>query len=303
MDDVFSVPGPWEGRFVAANGARFYVVEAGSGPTVVLVHGYPGFWWSWRHQLPALAAAGYHAVAVDVRGFGGSDKPPHGYDLDTCAADLVALVRSLGAERAVFVGQGMGAWTCRYLPGLHPDVTAGIALVAMPHPRTRHGRVRPLPPRRLDRYRRALRAQFLRTRGSGAATQAAADLAALLRDASGTSATWVTPEVIERYAAALAQPFVAPAAVASFDRLRPNWRERRRLAVVAAAGHAPTLIVHGQNDPVATGESALEIARSIGGRLRLESTPGAGHFVAEEAPDAVNAILIDWLNGLGLPPR
>ena len=124
MDDVFSVPGPWEGRFVAANGARFYVVEAGSGPTVVLVHGYPGFWWSWRHQLPALAAAGYHAVAVDVRGFGGSDKPPHGYDLDTCAADLVALVRSLGAERAVFVGQGMGAWTCRYLPGLHPDVTA-----------------------------------------------------------------------------------------------------------------------------------------------------------------------------------
>ena len=290
MDDVFSVPGPWEGRFVAANGARFYVVEAGSGPTVVLVHGYPGFWWSWRHQLPALAAAGYHAVAVDVRGFGGSDKPPHGYDLDTC-------------ERAVFVGQGMGAWTCRYLPGLHPDVTAGIALVAMPHPRTRHGRVRPLPPRRLDRYRRALRAQFLRTRGSGAATQAAADLAALLRDASGTSATWVTPEVIERYAAALAQPFVAPAAVASFDRLRPNWRERRRLAVVAAAGHAPTLIVHGQNDPVATGESALEIARSIGGRLRLESTPGAGHFVAEEAPDAVNAILIDWLNGLGLPPR
>ena len=75
------VDGPWQHRFVSANGARFHVVEAGSDPAaplVVLLHGFPEHWWAWRHQLPALAAAGYRAVAMDLRGAGASDKPPQG---------------------------------------------------------------------------------------------------------------------------------------------------------------------------------------------------------------------------------
>jgi alpha-beta hydrolase superfamily lysophospholipase len=74
------VEGPWRHRFVAANGARFHVAEAGDpdGPLVLFLHGFPQFWWAWRHQLAAAADAGYHAVAMDLRGYGASDKPPRG---------------------------------------------------------------------------------------------------------------------------------------------------------------------------------------------------------------------------------
>ena len=80
-----------------------HVAEAGTGPLVILLHGFPEFWWSWRHQLPALAAAGMRAVAVDLRGYGDSDKPPRGYDLWTLAGDVAGLVRALGEPTAHIV--------------------------------------------------------------------------------------------------------------------------------------------------------------------------------------------------------
>ena len=83
------IEGPWEHRFVAANGARFHVAEQGEGPVVLLLHGFPQFWWAWRQQLVDLADAGYRAVAVDLRGYGASDKPPRGYDSPTLAADTL----------------------------------------------------------------------------------------------------------------------------------------------------------------------------------------------------------------------
>ena len=86
------IPGPWTHRYVAANGARFHVAEAtdpsADGPLVLLLHGFPEFWWAWRAQLPALAAAGYRAVAMDLRGYGGSDKTPRGYDPVTSWASV-----------------------------------------------------------------------------------------------------------------------------------------------------------------------------------------------------------------------
>ena len=79
------IGGPWTHRSVSANGTRFHIAEAGDGPLVVLLHGFPDFWWTWRHQLAWLPEAGFRAVAVDLRGYGGSDKPPRGYNLVTGA--------------------------------------------------------------------------------------------------------------------------------------------------------------------------------------------------------------------------
>ena len=90
------IEGPWEHRFVAANGARFHVAEQGEGPVVLLLHGFPQFWWAWRHQMQALADAGYRACAMDLRGYGASDKPPRGYDTRTSATDVASVLRSLG---------------------------------------------------------------------------------------------------------------------------------------------------------------------------------------------------------------
>src|SRR5918992_4221940 len=99
------VDGPWAHRFVSANGSRFHVVELGSGPLVLLLHGFPEFWWSWRHQLVGLADAGFRAVAVDLRGYGDSDKPPRGYDAWTLAGDVGGLVKDLGGAEGHLGGR------------------------------------------------------------------------------------------------------------------------------------------------------------------------------------------------------
>src|SRR5260221_12496318 len=88
--------GPWSHRWVSANGTRFHIAESGDGPLVLLLHGFPEFWWTWREQLSSLKGAGFRAVAVDLRGFGGSDKPPRGYDLVTAASDAAGRGRSPG---------------------------------------------------------------------------------------------------------------------------------------------------------------------------------------------------------------
>ncbi len=89
---VVLVEGPWTHRTVRANGIALHVAEFGTGPLVLLLHGFPQFWWGWHQQLLDLADAGYRAVAVDLRGYGASDKPPRGYDSPTLAADMAALV-------------------------------------------------------------------------------------------------------------------------------------------------------------------------------------------------------------------
>src|SRR3954449_11342949 len=131
---VARVPGPWEHRMVAANGARFHVAVTGEGPLVLLLHGFPEFWWSWRHQLVALADAGYRAAAMDLRGYGASDKPPRGYDLLTLAADVAGLVRALGERDAVVVGHGWGGLVAWTLAPAHPALVRRLAVVSAPPP-------------------------------------------------------------------------------------------------------------------------------------------------------------------------
>src|SRR4051812_42935704 len=100
------VEGPWTHRFVGANGSRFHVVEAGAGPLVLFLHGFPEFWWAWHDILTRVADAGFRAVAIDLRGYGASDKPPRGYDGYTMAADVTGLIRALGERSAMIVGAG-----------------------------------------------------------------------------------------------------------------------------------------------------------------------------------------------------
>ena len=105
-------PGPWTHRDVHANGIRLHAAEIGptdpDAPLVVFLHGFADLWWTWRHQLPDIAASGYVAAAMDLRGYGQSDKPPRGYDPQTLAADVAGVIGSLGHRSAVLVGHGVG---------------------------------------------------------------------------------------------------------------------------------------------------------------------------------------------------
>ena len=120
---------------VSSNGIRIHVAEQGVGPLVILVHGFPESWYSWRHQLPALAAAGYRAAAIDVRGYGRSSKPVavHDYRMVEKVADIVGLLTALGEEQATLVGHDWGGPIVWNSALLRPDLFRGVAGVSVPY--------------------------------------------------------------------------------------------------------------------------------------------------------------------------
>jgi pimeloyl-ACP methyl ester carboxylesterase len=122
-------------RQVQTNGISMHIAEAGEGPLVVMVHGFPGLWYSWRHQLPALAKAGFHAVAVDQRGYGRTDRPtdPAVYDANYVIADMLGLIDALGEKKAIFVGHDFGAQLVFNLAVRHPDRLHAVIGMACPY--------------------------------------------------------------------------------------------------------------------------------------------------------------------------
>ncbi len=298
---VVLVPGPWTHRAVSANGIRQHVVECGDGPLVVLLHGFPEFWWSWRHQLPALAARGYRAVAVDLRGYGDTDKPPRGYDLWTLAGDVSGLIGALGESRAHVVGHDWGgiiAWT---LAALHPRRVRSVTAVAAPHPLAIRSRVLRDPggqgratasyalgfqvPRAPERSLRAdggARVERILRAWAGpewAATDDFADAAARCREA--VRVPGVVHCALEYYRWAFRSQF------------RPDGH--RFAAAVARPPAVPVLAVHGALDPCLLSATARASAPWAGDAHRLEVLEGTGHFPHQERPDAVNALLDGFL--------
>src|SRR4051794_5936071 len=133
-ESVVLLDGDWTHRWISANGSRFHLAEAGTGPLVLMLHGFPEFWGAWQHQLTALADAGLRAVAVDMRGYGASDKPPRGYDGYTLAADVTGLIRALGERDAVVVGSGYGGLVAWATATFHPRTVRRLVILGAAHP-------------------------------------------------------------------------------------------------------------------------------------------------------------------------
>lgn len=292
------VDGPWQHRFVSANGARFHVAESGSDPTaplVLLLHGFPQHWWAWRHQLPALAAAGYRAVAMDLRGCGASDKPPQGYDMPTLARDVAGVIRSLGAQDAVVVGHGIGGTIAWSMPSLQPSVTRAIGVFSAAHPSRLYSSTvaRALlaraSGRRLALFQVPLLPESRLTRG---------DLTGRVL-AEWAAPGWPDADVAATYRAAMQIPFAAHSSLEMFRWLArsiPREDGQRYLASVRGPVPVPVLQVHGGLDRCLPA-SAVGTGRH-GSPFRFETIPGAGHFVPEEAAERSTDALLDWLGSL-----
>jgi len=119
-------------RIVESNGIKMHLAEDGEGPLVVLCHGYPELWYSWRHQLKALAEAGYHVVAPDQRGYGQTDRPEavEDYNILQLSGDIIGLVHALGETRAVIVGHDWGAAVACHCALLRPDIFRAVFLMS-----------------------------------------------------------------------------------------------------------------------------------------------------------------------------
>lgn len=297
------VDGPWQHEFVSSGGSRFHVAVAGTesrtAPLVLLLHGYPEFWWAWRAQIPALADAGYRVAAMDVRGVGGSDKPPTGYGVPARAADVAGVIRSLGRERAVVVGHGTGGTLAWAMAALHPGTTAAVAVLASPHP----ARVR-------LRNHAALTTAALRelayvqvpTLPERALT--GGDL--VERTLALGTATPLADDVVELYRTVMRIPFAAHSAAEALRwavRSTPRMDGRRFGAALRRPLDVPALQLQGGRDGIVRPERADLDAIALVPDLHYELIPRAGHFLPEEAPDEVNRILLDWLGRVSPAPR
>jgi len=292
-----NAPGPWEHRMVAANGARFHVVEAGTGPLVLLLHGFPTFWWTWRHLLPVLADAGYRAVAMDLRGYAGTDKTPRGYDQVTLSGDVASVVRALGERDACLVGHGWGGALAWATAVLHPSLVRGIVPVAAPHPRRLRAAVASDPSQlRAIGFALGYQRPWLPERQLVADGGAA--IGRLLRSWSGTPG-WPDDDVVATYQATFLLPQVPFSALEYFrwavrsvgrpDGLRFASRMRVPVGV-------PVLHLQGERDPVMLPATSAGSEEFVVGPYRRELVD-TGHFVHEERPEETGALLLEWLKG------
>lgn len=308
-----------ERRDVDVNGVRLSVYEAGpaDGPAVVLCHGFPELAYSYRHQLPALGAAGFHVIAPDQRGYGGSDRPAavEDYDIAHLTGDLVGLLDLMDVDRAVFVGHDWGGIIVWQMPFLHRDRVAGIVGLNTPHfPR--------MPVRPIEMFRQMAGESFYIVwfQTPGEADAKLAENVDVLFDRMMRRS--VDPELLRAHAVnasdfveavinapELGEPLMPPEELAVFvDTFKRtgftggiNWYRNfdRNWELTADQDDAhisgvPCLMVTAEWDPVLAPALAQGMPDLIDD-LEMREIARCGHWTQQEHPDELNRILVDWL--------
>jgi len=313
-------------RLVEVNGVQLRVVEAGDrgAPVVILAHGFPELAHSWRHQIPALAEAGYHVLAPDQRGYGGSSRPEpvDAYDISALTADLVGLLDEVGAERAAVIGHDWGAVVAWSTPLLHPDRVAAVGGLSVPPV------PRPLRPP-TEAFRRTFGDNFFyilyfqepgtadaelakdpqtTMRRILAGMRASGDQAGALRMLAPGPAgfvdrleeperlpAWLSAAELDHYATVFAHTgFTGP--LNWYRNLDRNWRIMAHPA--AETIDAPALFVGGTADPVLD-FTRLDRAREVvAGPYRQTMLDGAGHWIQQERPGEINSEILAFLAGV-----
>lgn len=314
-------------RDIETNGVRLRVSEAGEGPLVILCHGWPESRHSWHAQLPVLAAAGYHAVAPDLRGYGDSDVPAgiDAYTIHHLVGDLVGLVKACGAERAWLIGHDFGAhlaWTATLL---RPDIFTAVAAMSVPvRLRSAQPPLEALRKAGLDRYYW----HYFQAPGVAEAEferDVAATLRRILYTGSGESPIdasqmmevtpgrgfldgTIDPEVLPAWLGADELATLTRAYARTGFRGGLNWyRNIDRNWALLAPWHGlqitvPALFIGGSRDPVLTtlfGQRSLaEMPRAVKHLTRTLLIEGGGHWIQRERPAEVNAALLAFLETL-----
>jgi pimeloyl-ACP methyl ester carboxylesterase len=318
-------------RMVDAPAGRVNLVEAGDGPLVLLVHGFPETWYSWRHQLHALAAGGYRAVAIDVRGYGRSSKPadPRRYRLLDHASDNVAVVRALGERTAAIVGHDWGSPIAVTSALLRPDVFTAIGLLSVPY--TPRG---PVPPTAafagmegdeefyVSYFQQPGRAEAeiepdvrgwlvgfyatLSAHGPAESTKPwfTVPHGGRLRDrfTSDQSLEWLTGEDLAHYAA----EFERSGFTGALNRYRCMDQDWIDLAAFDGAVIAqPSVFIIGEQDAsrVWLANAIEQHATTLPGLVSQHVLPGVGHWIQQEAASQTSEILLSWLDQVNASGR
>ncbi|MFJ9628283.1 alpha/beta fold hydrolase [Streptomyces sp. NPDC101175] len=316
-------------RLVPAPAGRIHLVEQGTGPLVLLVHGFPESWYSWRHQLPVLAAAGHRAVAVDVRGYGRSSRPQDmsAYRMLDLVEDAVAVVRALGERSAVIVGHDWGAGIAAHSALLRPDVFRAVALLSVPYaprggprpgeifagmggdeefyvsyfqePGRAEAEIEPDVRGWLAGFYAAFSADTMP--GPGApdphfVTRDGGTLRERLPTAAGLPG-WLSEDELDVYAG----EFERTGLTAALNRYRNMDRDWADLADYDGAPVTqPSLFLGGSLDASTTwlSDAVAAYPTTLPGLRGSHILEGCGHWIQQERPAEVNQYLTDWLAGL-----
>lgn len=279
-------------HFASLNGVRLHYVEAGTGPLVVLLHGFPEFWYSWRHQMEALAAAGFRAVALDQRGYNESDKPAGvaSYQIDKLTADVAGLIHQLGKGSAHVVGHDWGGVVAWHMPLHHPGMVRRLAILNAPHPALMRRELR--RPAQLVRSWYVFYFQLPWLPEWSFRRDDFALLERTLRTDPVRPDTF-SDEDIAHYKRALGHPGALTAAI--------NWYRAAFRTSSARVSRSlrpidePTQVIWGERDRY-LGPRLLDGVESWVRDLRVARLPEGSHWVQNDVPAKVNTILIDFLS-------
>jgi pimeloyl-ACP methyl ester carboxylesterase len=293
-------------RRLAVNGIELNVIEEGEGPLVVLCHGFPELAYSWRHQIPALAQAGYRVLAPDMRGFGKSSVPSEveAYDVISLCGDLCGLLDTVGEEQAIFVGHDWGASLVWQLAWMQPERVQAVAGLSVPFiPRA------PAPPIPIMRTHLGEDFYIVWFQEPGVADEALSrDVCRTLTTSRQWTAQWAEEEGSRTHRAEWLSEQDLGFYVESFERtgftgglnwyrnIDRNWGltepyESRKI-------EQPAMFLTGELDPV---RRFMPVEAMDGWVTDLRArivVPDAGHWVQQQAPETVNEALLDFLGGL-----
>jgi pimeloyl-ACP methyl ester carboxylesterase len=314
-------------RFVQTNGIRMRVAEIGEGPLVLFLHGWPELWYSWRHQMPAVASAGYRAVAPDLRGYGQTDAPQDigSYDITHIADDIVGLIDALGEESAIVVGHDWGAIIAPQCVLLHPERFTALSLLSVPYlGRGEQSLITMLKHSFRDNFFYILYFQEPGVaeeefdgdpRGILSRMYVSPDTpkhAPELTDAKMSAGGWIprlgAPKQLPDWLTAADLDYYVDAFTQSgfrggfnyYRNFHRNWEITPQLS--GARISLPTQFIAGAKDLVIRGASADKLRMLMEGSISdlraVTLFPGAGHWVQQERAKETNEALIAFLSGL-----
>lgn len=283
----------WQHKDIITNGIRMHYVTQGTGPLVVLLHGFPEFWYSWRHQIPFLAQHGYTVVAPDLRGYNDTDKPRTGYDVSTLLRDIVGLIKGLGQEKAIIVGHDWGGALAWSFALRYPQLTERLVVLNAPHPQALTRELRTPSQLRKSWYIFFFQIpwlpEFVLSR------QHAAPIGKMLY-ASAVQKAAFPPDALAQYRDAMSKPGALRASINYYRAVFRALLSTRSGTGARTTISAPTLLIWGDQD-IALGSALTRGLEQWVPDLRVRHLSDSGHWVQQEQPEAVNALLLEFLAG------
>ena len=278
----------WTHGDVETNGVRLHYVEQGEGPLVILLHGFPEHWYSWRHQIGPLAEAGHHVVVPDMRGYNLSQKPRRGYDIKTLTTDVRGLIRAFGETSATIVGHDWGGVIALQFPIDYPQACDRLIVMNAPLIRSWYWQRRNYP---ANLYALVMHVPFLAKRRMWGDIDAS--VRQIVRGVSSDSEA-LTEADYEEFARALKQPGAIDAAMKYYsDIYWPDWfltwpDRNKRI-------ECPTQFIWGAQDRAVRLEFMEEAAERVDS-LSTHIVADAGHWVQQEQPEEVTAAMLAFLS-------